>query len=173
MLDALILGLLGAALLCLEWGVTTPILQLQKCVTFRLLGLTIPILNATNQVTILGAVSDLLGSESIVLGATILLASVILPLAKTLTVGAVWIAWRFGFPGSGLLLRILGLASKWSLTEPFALGVTIVACKLGADLRVTLGPGAAFFLLSIFGSIVATEIVRRIVATSPPPPNSK
>ena len=65
-LDAAVIVLIIGSILCLARGITIPILELHKRVEVRLLGMTIPILNQTNDVTILSAISDLLSSHSIV-----------------------------------------------------------------------------------------------------------
>ena len=159
--DAMLLVLIAGSLFCLAVGVSIPILELQKKIDFTLLGISVPIVNVRNEVTILGAISELLQSHSLVLGAVILLASILLPLGKNLVIATVWIRWRRGHLLSGRLPRMMTAASRFSLTEPFAIGVTIVAMKLGPELQVKLGPGCAYFLTSVFASIAATEIVRR------------
>ena len=81
-------------------------------------------------------------------------------------IAAVWINSRRRRRTSDHLMRLLCTASKYRLTEPFAIGLTIVALKLGSELEVTIGPGCAYFLTSIFASIGASEVVRRFIIPS-------
>ena len=165
-LDCVLLCLLACSFLSLVIGVTAPILQVQKRVVFSVIGLRFPVLDVKNEVTIVGAIHDLCISNGLVLGIIILTASIILPGTKMIAVGIVWSQWRCRGWRSDKALRALSIASKWSLTEPVVLGITVVACKLSDDLKVTLTYGSAFFLISIFGSILATEVVKRTVIHS-------
>ena len=163
LLDAVLLCLLVGSFFSLILGITVPILQVEKRVTLSVMGMRFPVLDVKNEVTIVGTVHDLCISNGIALGVTILTASILLPAMKMIAVGIVWTQWRCRRWRNDKTLRALGIASKWSLTEPVVLGITVVACKLSDDLKVTLAYGSAFFLSSIFGSILATEVVKRIV----------
>ena len=166
-LDVALICLLLGSFLSLLIGVTAPILQVQKRVVFSLIGMHIPVLDVKKDVSILGTVHDLFFSDGLVLGLTILIASFILPGMKMIAVGLVWAQWRLQGFQSGKALHALGIATKWSLTEPVVLGITVVACKLSADLKVTLAHGSVFFIFSIFGSILAAEVVKRTITHTP------
>lgn len=138
-------------------GLTSDILTLDVSFSVPLLGRQ-NVFNETR--SILGTISSLFENGNALVGFLILLFSVMVPLAKALSLLIVLLVPRFS--GRASLLRLVALISKWSMADVFVVGVFIAFMSTNSNENVgaAIHSGFYFFTGYCLVSIAAAQIIR-------------
>ena len=135
-----------SALLVAGW--TLPIMTVHKLVFFA------------EQISILGGAAELWDSENYVLGAVVVIFSVVFPSLKMLVALTLW----YGADARGSdLARLLGWLEtfgRWSMLDVFVVALTIVAVEVSIISDVTTHAGLYVFTAAVVLSMLG---VRRLV----------
>ncbi|UCC30473.1 MAG: paraquat-inducible protein A [Phycisphaerales bacterium] len=133
-----------AALILYPLAVTLPMLRIEK-------------FGRLNDVSILGGAGTLLGSGHIIVGAVVLLCSVVLPLGKLLTM--------LVLSAGGLVLRsehralsyrVVEWTGRWGMLDVLLVSIVVAAVKVGDWVDVKAGPAALAFAACVVLSMLAT-----------------
>lgn len=112
--------------------------------------------------TIIGGVAILWHSGSYPIALVILIASVIIPLAKLTTL--VILAWvvkrqcRFNRLSFTKIYSIVEFLGKWSMVDVFVVAILVALVHLTGIMEVIPGPGAIFFSAMVIISMLAAHI---------------
>jgi len=116
--------------------------------------------NATES-TIIGGIVLLIHHGSYPVAAVIFVASVIVPIAKLLSLS--WLSWSIAGPQGGAnrqrtrLYRATELIGKWSMTDVFVVAVLVALIQLGGLLVISPGPAAIAFASMVIVTMLAAE----------------
>lgn len=135
-----------AALIIYPFAVTLPILKIER-------------FGALRESSILDGVATLLADGDFFVGLIVLLCSIILPIAKligllVLSSGGMAMqhrqrAWTY---------RIINWTGRWGMLDVLAVAVLVAAVKLGSQIQLTAGPGAAAFATVVILSLLASAV---------------
>lgn len=121
---------------------------------------TVQLGNATDS-TILGGILLLIHHGSYPVAAVIFIASVIVPIAKLLSLA--WLSWSIsGAHGAAhyqrtRLYRVTEVIGKWSMTDVFVVAVLVALIHLGGLLVIRPGPAAVAFGSMVIVTMLAAE----------------
>lgn len=113
---------------------------------------------ATTDSTIVGGVLQLWHHHSYLIASVIFFASVLVPLAKMMSLG--WLCWiaSFGYrlsrPQHVTLYRITELLGRWSMIDVCVVAVLVALVRLGALFTIDPGPAG----LAFAGVVIATML---------------
>ncbi len=154
-----------------SWRIDVPILLL---LTSGLLaaGLSLPTLILTKAVfftdtySIWRGIVELWTHSHQVLGAIILLFSIIFPIGKLVALSVLWTApldhiWR------RRLLIVLSSLGKWSMLDVFVVAILIVLVKSKDIADAHAGPGIYLFAGAVVLSMIVTEMIERMAKQVP------
>jgi paraquat-inducible protein A len=112
--------------------------------------------------TILHGVVELAQSHLYPLALLVLVASVIIPVFKLVSLATLLVMTRRGSPralrGRTKLFRLVRLVGRWSMIDIFMLSVLVGAVRFERIASVTPGMGAAAFCTVVLLTMVATEL---------------
>ena len=112
--------------------------------------------------TILHGVVELAQSHLFPLALLVLVASVIIPVVKLVSLTILLVMTRRHSPralrGRTKLLRFVRFVGRWSMIDIFMLSVLVGALRFGRIASVTPGMGAAAFCTVVLLTMVATEL---------------
>ena len=143
--------LLAAASYTLYVGLSQALISVEKAVFLR------------TEYSVWGGVVGLWDDGDWFLAGVVFFFSFIFPIAKLAMLTWIWFvpaararreAW----------LRWLEMLGKWSMLDVFVVAILIVATKLGPLALVKPKPGVYYFCAAILSSMIATLLVRRLVA---------
>ena len=144
-----LLGLFFVAVIALLIaGWTLPIMTIHKLVFFA------------EQISILEGAAELWNSENYVLGAVLVIFSVIFPAFKMLVALVLWYGADARGPDLGRLLVLLETFGRWSMLDVFVVALTIVAVEVSIISDVTTHAGLYVFTAAVVLSMAG---VRRLV----------
>lgn len=136
-------ALLWVALVLLYFGLTEPILRLEKFWFFE------------SSTSVWGGTMRLLAEQEYFLGWVILLFSIAFPVLKNLLMLAMLHLRR----GNTWLLHWLAVLGKWSMLDVFLCALLVASIKLGAVAQAELQPGVYYFAASIIlTNLVSTAL---------------
>ncbi len=150
--DRLILPLLLVAAAALALGVALPVIEVRNLAIFA------------NRFSIAEAAWRLLVDEQYLLGAVIVVFSVVFPLGKILSAGVLYVRLARSGKPPGRALGWLEFFGRWSSADVLLVAIAIVVAKSTgiADARMQIG--LWFFAGSIVVTGVALHRLRRVVA---------
>ena len=140
---------LAASAGLLAGGLTLPLLEVEKLVFWE------------QRYSVATGVFGLWSDGEWLLAAVVFFFSVVFPIAKLLLLTCIWFA-PADRAHRARLLELLARLGKWSMLDVFIVAILVVATKLGSVASVEALPGVYLFAGAILGSMVATELVRRI-----------
>ncbi len=111
--------------------------------------------------TIIGGAIDLLSHGSYFVAAVVLVASVVIPIAKFVAIG--WLAYAIrsgrvaGQHGRHRLHTVVEFIGRWSMIDVFVVAVLAALVQLGFLARIEPGPAAAPFALSVIFTMLAAQ----------------
>ncbi|MDP2654318.1 MAG: paraquat-inducible protein A [Candidatus Omnitrophota bacterium] len=135
-----------------------------------IIGLSLPILTVqklweSNTYSIVTGVENLWLEKHYVLAVVIFLFSVIFPIAKLLSLSAVWFI-RLKAGHRQRVIALIEVFGKWSMLDVFVSAIIIVWVKLGALASAQAENGIYFFgasvLLTMIASSLQGDLVRRV-----------
>jgi paraquat-inducible protein A len=135
-----------SALLIAGW--TLPIMTIHKLVFFA------------EQISILKGAAELWNTENYVLGAVLVIFSVIFPAFKMLVALVLWYGADARGPDLARLLVLLETFGRWSMLDVFVVALTIVAVEVSIISDVTTHAGLYVFTAAVVLSMAG---VRRLV----------
>ena len=131
------------------------------------LGLVLPILRVEKFIfwesgySVITGVASLFDAREWLLGFIILLFSIVFPIAKLGVLAALWLG-KLTHEQRFALLRRLEMVGRWSMLDVIAVGIHVVAGKLGAVADVEARAGIYLFAIAIFLSMLATWRVKQL-----------
>jgi paraquat-inducible protein A len=141
---------------------------------------TLPVLNTTTPAgsegdTILGGVAFLYKSGSWPLALVVLVASVMIPLGKLLSLAYLLISVKHGSVKNNRertrLYRIVVFIGRWSMLDVFVDAFTVALVQLQPLMAVAPGPGVLFFAAVVVLTMLAAEALDpRLIWDSVTPP---
>jgi paraquat-inducible protein A len=107
--------------------------------------------------SILRGITTLLADGQLVVGAIVLLCSIVFPLGKliaiiALTTGAARLARRH----TAMTYRLVEWTGRWGMLDVLLVAILVAALKLGNMMQVSPGPAATAFALCVTLSLLAT-----------------
>lgn len=155
--NALAIVLILASFACLVPGLIRPALTLDISPILPFLG-KMAIYNQTR--SILGTVQNLWQTGNSIVAGLILLFSVIVPVAKGLSLLYV-LAWKRA-PARMAIYRFVALIGKWSMADVYVMGIFLAYMAAGAAQGVTavLHDGFWYFLAYCLLSVASAQIMR-------------
>jgi len=117
--------------------------------------LTIRKLWEKNTFSIMSGILSLWQDKEQILAIIIFTFSVIFPIAKLLSLCAIWFI-RLTAPQRERLLYYMEILGKWSMLDVFVAALLIVSIKLGVLASADIEIGIYFFAASIFLAMIAT-----------------
>ena len=164
-LNALALGLILASFACLIPGLVRPALTLDISPVLPFLG-KMAIYHQTR--SILGTIDNLYDTGNRLVAFLILLFSVIVPLAKGLSLLYVLALTKapFRLP----IYRFVALIGKWSMADVFVMGILLAFLAAGAaeGLTAQLHDGFWYFLGYCLRSVASAQLMRIEIGTAAP-----
>jgi paraquat-inducible protein A len=109
--------------------------------------------------SVLDGIASLFAHGQLVIGAIVLLCSVVIPLAKLtglLVLGSGWFAMRHRH--RAMTYRLIELTGRWGMLDVLLVAVLITVLKLGDMVEVAPGPGAAAFTSCVVLSLLAAAL---------------
>lgn len=142
---ALVLAVAAAAFML---GVLLPIVRLDRFFLFS---------DAYSVVTMIGA---LFGEGEFLLGAILLVFSLLLPAAKIMLLSWLLVCGA-DMPLSGPLASLVGLIGKWAMLDVLLVALVIFAVRTSGVGSAVSQPGLYFFVLSVLMTMAGSAMVRR------------
>ena len=111
--------------------------------------------------TILEGVAIFLSKGDYAIGLVILIASVVIPLAKLLALA--WLCWMIhkggtiGSKRKTQLYRVTEAIGRWSMLDVFVVAILVALIQLGNLLAINPGPGAVSFAGVVIATMIAAE----------------
>jgi len=130
-------AVLLVSLMLLFWGLTLPILSVTK---FWLFGDT---------VSIISAIQSLYAAGEVFLATVLLVFSILFPVAKNLSMLAVFIKGARVGRFSRRLMRITAVLGKWSMLDVFIVAILVASVKLGILAHASVLSALYFFAASV------------------------
>ena len=132
-----------------------------------IIGLTLPILTVrklwdSNTYSILTGVQNLWQEKYYVLAVVIFTFSIIFPIAKLISLSAVWFI-RLKDEQRKNLVYCMEIFGKWSMLDVFVTAIFIVWVKLGALASAKAENGIYFFAASVLLTMVLSSLQSNIV----------
>jgi paraquat-inducible protein A len=124
--------------------------------------MTVTRLGRSGSTTILNGVVELARSHLWPLALLVLLASVVIPISKLVSLGAMLVMTGRRsaslLRGRTRLFRVVKFVGRWSMIDIFMLSILVGVVHLGALATILPGPGAAAFCAVVILTMIATEI---------------
>ena len=135
-----------------------------------IIGLTLPILTVrqlwnTNTYSILTGVQNLWHEKYYVLALIIFVFSIIFPIAKLLSLSAVWFI-KLKDEHRKNLIYWMEIFGKWSMLDVFVSAIFIVWVKLGALASARAENGIYFFAASVLLTMIVSSLQSSLVKRS-------
>jgi paraquat-inducible protein A len=112
-----------------------------------------------NHDTVYGSILELTSGGQYLLGGLVLLASMVVPTLKILTLAfltaSVRLGCKFRKTDRLLLYRIVEAIGRWSFVDLFVGSILIALAELGVFATVTPGPGLIFFVGVVLSTMLA------------------
>lgn len=133
-----------SALLLYPLGILLPVVALER-------------FGHRQETSILGGISELLGSGHVILGIIVLVCSIFLPLFKLaglLVLSSETIP--LGSRGRDLVWRFLEITGRWGMLDVLLVAALVAAVKLGDLVSIESGSGLYAFAGTVFLSLLAS-----------------
>jgi paraquat-inducible protein A len=139
-------------------------------IVLLLIGLTLPILTVrklwdSNTYSILTGVQNLWQEKYYVLAVVIFTFSIIFPIAKLISLSAVWFI-RLKDEQRKTLVLYMEIFGKWSMLDVFVTAIMIVWIKLGALASAKAENGIYFFAASVLLTMILSSLQSALVKRS-------
>jgi paraquat-inducible protein A len=136
-------------------------------IVLLLIGLTLPILTVrklwnSNTYSILTGVQNLWQEKYYVLAVVIFTFSIIFPIAKLISLSAVWFI-RLKDEQRKILVLYMEIFGKWSMLDVFVTAIFIVWVKLGALASAKAENGIYFFAASVLLTMILSSLQSSLV----------
>jgi paraquat-inducible protein A len=148
--DIIILILLAAG--CLAIGYYLPVLTVRK-------------LWEKNTFSILSGITSLWKEKYVFLSVIIFVFSVVFPIAKLVSLLAIWFV-KLSVAQRKRLLYFMELLGKWSMLDVFVTAIVVVTIKLGVLASAKVEPGIYFFAASILLAMLVTALQHNLARRS-------
>ncbi|MBF0123521.1 MAG: paraquat-inducible protein A [Candidatus Omnitrophica bacterium] len=130
-------------------------------------GLSLPVMTVrklweSNTYTIITGVQNLWHEKMYVLAVIIFVFSVIFPIAKLISLSAVWFI-RLTDERRGKLIYLMEVFGKWSMLDVFVSAIIIVWLKLGALAVARAESGIYFFGASVLLTMIVSSLQGALV----------
>jgi paraquat-inducible protein A len=139
-------------------------------IVLLIIGLTLPILTVrqlwnSNTYSILTGIQNLWQTKYYALAVIIFVFSIIFPIAKLVSLSAVWLIRLQDEQRKGLvwLMEVFG---KWSMLDVFVTAIMIVWLKLGAIASAKAENGIYFFAASVLLTMIVSSLQSSLVKRS-------
>ncbi|WP_085899252.1 paraquat-inducible protein A [Kiloniella majae] len=143
--------LLFVALVTLFFGLTIPILRVEKFFLFE------------DLISISGAIDQLAHGGEYLIAVIILLFSVIFPTIKILVANYIWRARSVGHKSVQRAVKLIDLLGKWSMLDVFIVGMIVISAKSSGMANATSQPGMYYFGTSVICSMLAVILLKRAI----------
>lgn len=125
--------------------------------------MTLPVLEVTRfghvqDATIWSGVTALLEQGEIAVGIVVLLASVVAPMLKLVTMLVLCLPSRAGKAHRALAYRLVEWIGRWGMLDVLLVAVLVAVVKLGDVVSVQPGPGLAAFTGVVILSLLASAV---------------
>ena len=132
-----------------------------------IIGLTLPVLTVrklwdSNTYSILTGVQNLWQEKYYVLAVVIFTFSIIFPIAKLISLSAVWFI-RLKDEQRKILVLCMEIFGKWSMLDVFVTAIFIVWVKLGVLASAKAESGIYFFAASVFLTLILSSLQSGLV----------
>jgi paraquat-inducible protein A len=139
-------------------------------IVLLIIGLTLPILTVrklwdSNTYSILTGVQNLWQEKYYVLAVVIFTFSIIFPIAKLISLSAVWFI-RLKDEQRKILVFYMEIFGKWSMLDVFVTAIFIVWIKLGALASAKAENGIYFFAASVLLTMILSSLQSALVKGS-------
>ncbi len=139
-------------------------------IVLLIIGLTLPILTVrqlwnSNTYSILTGIQNLWQTKYYALAVIIFVFSIIFPIAKLLSLSAVWFIRLKDEQRKGLVL-LMEIFGKWSMLDVFVTAIMIVWLKLGAIASAKAENGIYFFAASVLLTMIVSSLQSSLVKRS-------
>lgn len=139
-------------------------------IVLLIIGLTLPILTVrklweSNTYSIITGVQNLWQTKYYALAVIIFTFSIIFPIAKLLSLSAVWFV-RLKDEQRKELVLLMEIFGKWSMLDVFVTAIMIVWVKLGALASAKAENGIYFFAASVLLTMVLSSLQSSLVKRS-------
>jgi len=136
-------------------------------IVLLIIGLTLPILTVrklwdSNTYSILTGVQNLWHEKYYVLAVVIFTFSIIFPIAKLISLSAVWFI-RLKDEQRKTLVLYMEIFGKWSMLDVFVTAIMIVWVKLGALASAKAENGIYFFAASVLLTMILSSLQSSLV----------
>ena len=114
----------------------------------------------TTESTIIGGAIDLVSHGAYAVGAIVLIASVVIPLAKFWVIAHLALLTRRPARDPHRALRYYGVVEfigRWSMIDVFVVAILAALVQLGFFANLAPGPAAAFFALSVAATMFSAR----------------
>jgi paraquat-inducible protein A len=111
-----------------------------------------------HQTSVLGGISALFANRQVVVGAIVLLCSVVFPVTKLAALLALTFpgaAARLAHHHKAFTYRLIELTGRWGMLDVLLVAVLVALLKLGNVMDVTAGPAALAFSACVTLSLLA------------------
>jgi len=109
--------------------------------------------------TIISGVITFVRSGDYPLALLVFFASIFIPIMKILTLMFLLISvqfkWKWNPEQRDTIYKIVEVIGKWSMVDVFMISILMALVKLGSIVTIVAGPGATFFALVVFLTIIA------------------
>lgn len=116
---------------------------------------------ASSEATIIGGIAALFHHGSYAVGAVVLIASVIVPVAKfatiTLIVLSIQLKWPVSNHGRHTAHQVIEFIGRWSMIDVFVVAALAALIQLGDVMTIAPGPGIGFFALSVMLTMLSAQ----------------
>jgi paraquat-inducible protein A len=135
-----------------------------------IIGLTLPVLTVrklwnSNTYSIITGVQNLWAEKYYVLAVVIFTFSIIFPIAKLVSLSAVWFV-RLKDEQRKSLIYLMEIFGKWSMLDVFVTAIMIVWVKLGALASAKAEKGIYFFGASVLLTMIISSLQSSLVKRS-------
>jgi len=139
-------------------------------IVLLIIGLTLPILTVrklwdSNTYSIITGIQNLWQEKYYVLAVVIFTFSIIFPIAKLISLSAVWFIRLKDEQRKGLVL-LMEIFGKWSMLDVFVTAIFIVWIKLGALASAKPENGIYFFAASVLLTMILSSLQSSLVKRS-------
>jgi paraquat-inducible protein A len=156
----LAIAMLVVSLVALALGLSMPVLTIVASQNLPVLGSTVFQYESKG---ILSAAHTLYARDQVVLAGLLFFFSVVLPVAKTISLIVISVLKDLRF--AGLVARVFSTIGKWSMTDVLVVAMLVVffASSRHSVTEAVVEPGLYFFVAYVLLSLVASVLIERRV----------
>lgn len=111
--------------------------------------------------TIVGGIISLFHHGSYAVGGVVMVASLMVPIAKFVTIALICLSIQFEWPLSShhrhTAYHAIEFIGRWSMIDVFVVAALAALIQLGGIMSISPGPGIGFFALSVAFTMLSAE----------------